>query len=143
MRILAALAALFSLRLPGIEIVNPEPVADNVVVLKPVLEPRIQAIRKIASLRLAKQHVPLDLLAHLSDARIEWIKALDVQMLLLLSQSSQHRIREHIAGRRAIRGVLAADMESVKAYKEAVKPKVPVIDHEGRRGGGGGPKIGQ
>lgn len=138
MKLLAAITALF--RRPAAP-PAPEPVVDNVVKLKPVLDSKVQAIRKIATLRLARKAVPWELLDGLSDARVEWLRALDVQMLLKLSRASQHRIREHLAGRRAIRGVLAADPESVKAYKEAMKPRISVVDHKERRGGGGGPQF--
>ena len=93
--------------------------------LKPILDPKIQAIRKIAGLRLKRTPVPWQLLEGLSDARLEWIRTLDTPMLLLLSTATQTQIREHLAGRRSIRGLLAADPASVAAYKEALKLKIP------------------
>lgn len=137
MKLFAAIAALFS---RPTTLATEEQVDKKLVPPQPVLDPKIQAVRKIATLRLAYRPLPLQLLEGMSECRLEWIRTLDVPMLMLLGNATQAQIREHLAGRRSIRGLLAADPDSVAAYKEAIKPKSQIIDHNERRGGGGGPK---
>jgi hypothetical protein len=140
MKILAAILALFARTAPAVEI--SEPVPDNVVVvpLKPVLDPRIQSIKKIASARIGRKPVDEEWKTGLSQRTQDWLSLLTTEMLLLVTSATQFKLREHIAGRRPIRGLLAADHDSIDAYREALKPKLAIVDHETRRSGDGGPK---
>lgn len=138
MKLVAAVLALFSRPTPAVVEIVEEPVGENVVPLQPVLDQRIQNLRKIAVLRLAYKSVPAELTQGMAEARREWLKALDNTMLLALSTATQQQIREHLAGRKVIRGLLAADPASVAAYLAAITPKVIIHDpNEGRRSGGG------
>lgn len=141
MKILAALLTLFARRLPGLEIDEPAPVADNIVQLpRPVIDNRILAIKQIAAARLSRKPVTDDLTEGLSQRTQEWLSLLPTAMLLLVTSATHTALREHIAGRRSIRGLLAADQLSIDAYREALKPRLSIVDNDGRRGGGGGPK---
>lgn len=139
MKILAAVLTLFSSRSPAIAI-DPEPATDNVMTLRPVFDPRIEKIKCIAAARLSRKPVPAVLTIGMSEPRREWLLALDTTMLLSLSMASQHQIREHLAGRKAIKGLLAADPASVAAYLGAMKPKTTVYDSNDGCRSGGGPK---
>ncbi|WEJ35110.1 hypothetical protein [Devosia sp. SD17-2] len=141
MSILAAIRTLFTRRLPGTEIYEAAPVADNIVQLpRPVVDPRVIAIKRIAAARLSRKPVTEEMTEGLSARTQEWLSLLSTEMLLLVTSATQSQMREHIAGRRSIRGLLAADQLSIDAYKEALKPRLSIVDHDGRRGGGGGPK---
>lgn len=141
MSILAAIRALWTRRLPGIEIDDPVPAVNNVVPLRqPVVDHRVVAIKRVAAARLSRKEVTADMTDSLSGRTKDWLSLLPVPMLLLVTSATQSQLREHIAGRRSIRGLLAADQLSIDAYREAMKPRLVIVDHDGRRGGGGGPR---
>ncbi len=140
MSILAAVLTLFTRHLPGIEIYEPVQVADNIVPLKPVVDHRVLAIKRIAAARLGRKPVTEEMTAGLSLRTQDWLSLLPTEMLLLVTSATHSALREHIAGRRSIRGLLAADQLSIDAYREAMKPRLVIVDHDGRRGGGGGPR---
>jgi hypothetical protein len=140
MSILSAIRTLWTRRLPGLEI-EPTPVAENIVQLpRPVVDPRVIAIKRIAAARLSRKPVLEEMTAGLSQRTQDWLSLLPTAMLLLVTSATHTALREHVAGRRSIRGLLAADQLSIDAYKEALRPKLSIVDHDGRRGGGGGPK---
>lgn len=141
MSILAAIRSLWTRCLPGIEIDEPAPVADNVVQQQPLaIDHRVFAIKRIAAARLSRKQVTAEHTNELSERTQEWLTLLSMPMLLLVTSAKPSQLREHIAGRRSIRGLLAADQDSINAYREALKPRLVIVDHEGRRGGGGGLK---
>lgn len=140
MGILAAIRSLWTRRLPGVVIDEPTPVAGNVVPLQPVVDHRVLAIKRIAAARLGRKQVTDEMTEGLSARTQDWLSLLPTAMLLLVTSATQSQLREHIAGRRSIPGLLAADQLSIDAYREALKPRLVIVDHDGRRGGGGGPK---
>jgi hypothetical protein len=135
MNVLKALARLFSR--PELMLLPAAPAPEQQKVVS--IDPRIATIKNVASMRLNWKKVhDLDCTG-LSPVRREWLQLLDVDMLFLVNRASYSQLRAHLSGRKTIRGLLAADADSVAAYKEALRPKASLFNVEGR-GGGGGPK---
>lgn len=106
----------------------------------PGYDPKMVQIINLCKARLNRQHFSPGMCAGLADPTIEWICTLSIEMLLIVSHSTQMKLREHINGRKSIRGVLYFDPISVAEYREAMRPKIPLIDHGSQRGGGRGPR---
>ena len=104
------------------------------------IDPRIQSIKQIAAMRLSRKRVPIEMAAGLSDRTTKWLLTLTTEMLLLVTSAPYSRLREHLACGKAIRGLLAADADSIAAYRETLRPRMSMFDTEGGRRGGGGPK---
>lgn len=135
MQVWSSILALFNRQPPIAEIVEAMPAPVRVKVKADL---RMLHIKKIAAARLARAKIDDDWLKGLSERTQTWLGVLTTQMLLLVITSPEPRLSDHVAGRRAIRGLLAADQLSIDAYVEATKPKRPSLaDVEGRRSGGG------
>ena len=119
----------------------PEPVHEPPPSQKrPVYDPKMVQIIDLCRARLNRQHFSPEMRAGLGEPTIEWICTLSIEMLLIVSHTTQMKLRDHIKGRKTIRGVLYFDPICVAEYGEAMMPKILVIDHGGQRGGGGGPR---
>jgi hypothetical protein len=87
----------------------------------PAADERMRNIGLVADALFRQAEIPDAIIAGLSDRTIDWLQALDADMLLLVSNAKPQDLGAHIAGTKAIRGLLAFDQESVAAYIEAAK----------------------
>lgn len=74
-----------------------------------------------------------DLLATLPQQVVRWLSICDDGMLAEVMRSSDEAIRDHVKGRKAIRGVLCADEQSVDNYVRALLDKPDAPDDEVRQ----------
>ncbi len=115
---------LISMLIPGAEPVEPdEPVA---VEAAPV-DDFGDRVRKAAGSMMAAGIPDPDLLATLPQSTVRWLSLCDDEMLKAVMRSSDEAIRDHIRGRKSIRGVLCADEESVDQYVRSLmdRPDAP------------------
>lgn len=104
------------------------------------IDTRIQSIKTVAALRMTYRPVSDDAYVGVSGRTKGWLQTLDTKMLLLVISASHSQLPDHIAGRRCIRGGLAADADSVAAYREALKPRIAMLNADEGQRSGGGPK---
>lgn len=76
-------------------------------------------IRRLAGAMAADRVTAADL-ANVPDSRIEWLAAMDRGMLAKVLCADDAALKAHLTGRNAIRGVLAADRDSVTAYRNSM-----------------------
>ncbi len=82
----------------------------------------LDGIRRLAG-AMAADRVTEEDLEPVADSKIEWLAAMDRPMLARVLCADDQALRDHLRGERAIRGVLAADRESVAAYNRAMAAK--------------------
>jgi hypothetical protein len=87
-------------------------------------------IRAVAAMLRRDQMPPPDLLARISDERMRWLTACTDKMLASIVAADDKSLREHVAGRRAIRGVLITDPETVAAYRRPVATDAGIVDED-------------
>ncbi|HEY8356982.1 MAG TPA: hypothetical protein VIL30_05930 [Ramlibacter sp.] len=86
----------------------------------PKPDERLANIKSIAD-GLSRGELPnSDLARGLGEHTLQWLMAINSDMLRQVSQAKPDQLREHISGKKTIRGLLAADRESVDAYKQAM-----------------------
>lgn len=88
---------------------------------EPVVPAAVQEAGELANLRrlagaMAAGRETSEDLEPVSDARIEWLAAMDRPMLARVLAADDQALKAHLKGERSIRGVLAADRESVAEY---------------------------
>lgn len=74
-----------------------------------------------------------DLLATLPQPLVRWLSICDDSMLAEVMRSSDEAIRDHVKGRKSIRGVLCADEQSVDDYVRALMGKPDAHEDEVRQ----------
>lgn len=91
---------------------------DEPPVVEPVAETvdnTLAGIRKLAGAIAANRETAADFV-DVPDHRIEWLAAMDRPMLCRVLAADDQALKNHLAGKGSIRGVLAADKASVDAY---------------------------
>ncbi|HEY8578189.1 MAG TPA: hypothetical protein VIL88_17825 [Devosia sp.] len=86
-------------------------------------------LRRLAGAMAADRVTEADL-ANVPDGRIEWLAAMDRGMLARVMCADDATLQAHLRGQRSIRGVLAADADSVRAYRQRQEMSVDVTDAE-------------
>lgn len=92
---------------------------------EPTVPPAVQEAAELDGIRrlagaMAADRVSEEDLEPVADARIEWLAAMDRPMLARVLCASDQALKDHLQGKRTIRGVLAADPDSVAEYRRAM-----------------------
>lgn len=108
--------------------------ATPVMPAEPAPEPKpddgLADIRAVAAMLRRDQMPPPDLLARIPDERMHWLTACSDAMLSSIVRADDKALRDHVAGRKAIRGVLITDPETVAAYRRPVVTDLGVVDED-------------
>jgi hypothetical protein len=110
--------------------------AAETAAVTPAADKCLQNIALVADALFRRADIPDAIVAGLSDRTIDWLQALNSDMLLLVSHAKPQELQAHIAGSKTIRGLLAFDMESVAAYLQAVARAAeaePELEYRRRR----------
>jgi hypothetical protein len=130
--------------LPGYQPPAPQDVVEEYVdaaetaPVEPQPDQRIMHLQLVADALFRQQPIADAWLVGLSGRTLEWLEAMNAAMLLETARAKPQDLQAHIAGTKAIRGLLAFDQESVAAYIEAANRPLndryePDIEHRTRR----------
>lgn len=95
----------------------------DAVIDEPVARPVEQGYDQLraAAEALARGGVPSpEVLEAVGEHGMRWLAAMPREMLMLIVTASDKQIVEHMRGIKSIRGLLAYDVASIRAYKQAV-----------------------
>lgn len=107
--------------------------ADEAPVLPPV-DQRLENIRSIAHALVSRQPIPDALFDGVGQPVVQWLGAMNMEMLLSVSNAAPAALRRHMRGETPIRGLLACDAESIAEYQAAVaRESEPEIERIRRR----------
>lgn len=95
--------------------------AVEAAAVTPELDQRLQGIQITAEAIFRGNEVTGDMVAGLSANTMAWIEALDAGMLLMVARAEPCDLKEHLIGRKTIKGLLAADPESIATYVRAIQ----------------------
>lgn len=101
------------------------PLENEAVVDQRQPDPALADIRAVAAMLQRDQMPPPDLLSRIKDQHMQWLVACSNAMLASIVSADDKSLRDHVAGRKALRCVLITDPETVAAYRR------PVMTHEG------------
>lgn len=90
----------------------------------------IAAIREAARALRAGQVPAQDVLSQISGPHIEWLLACSPQMLVSIERADTKALRDHIAGRKSLRGVLITDPATVATYRRPVMTDSGMVDED-------------
>lgn len=116
--------------LPGYQLPDPsevleaydEAAADATV--EPTLEKKIAGIQQAADCLFRNQPPAPEMVEGLSAKTMKWLGTLDSDMLLAVARARPEDLREHLALRQPIRGLLRFEEDAIAAYREAMEPEL-------------------
>lgn len=89
--------------------------------IDPDYDAKIAGIQAAADALFRQQPVPGSAVKGLSEKTLEWLELLDADQLLAAAKAKPEALKEHLALRQQIRGVLRYEQDAMTAYREAVK----------------------
>lgn len=106
--------------IPGVTAPDPSPtIEDYVPDPAPVTEDPYSVVKRVVSAMAVGKAPSLDDIQALGADTLNWIRALEPRHRARVLCATPDQLREHMRGRRAINGLLAADRESVAAWLAA------------------------
>lgn len=101
------------------------PVENESVVEQRREDKSIASIREAARALRTGQVPPQDVLSRIRQDHVDWLLACSPAMLVSIERADAKALRDHIAGRKSLRGVLITDPATIAEYRR------PVMTHEG------------
>lgn len=104
-----------------------EPMAEVAAIEQREADQSLADIRAVAAAIRADRIPSPDLLGRISDDHMKWLIACSDDMLTSIVRADDKSLRDHVAGRKSIRGVLITDPETVAEYDRLYRT-TPVLD---------------
>lgn len=89
--------------------------------VEPSIDQKIAGLQAAAECLLRQQQPAPDMLEGLSPRTLAWLELLDADMLLAVARARPEELREHLALRQQIRGVLRCEDDTIADYRRAVE----------------------
>jgi len=105
----------------------PDPVAEVAAVEQREADQDLADIRSVAASMRAQRIPSPDLLGRIPDDHMRWLIACSGSMLTSIIKADDKSLRDHIAGRKSIRGVLITDPATVAEF-DRVYRETPALD---------------
>lgn len=116
--------------LPGYQLPDPLEVVEAYdqaaaeATVEPTLDKKIAGIQQAAECLFRQQPPAPDMVEGLSPKTMTWLGTLNADMLLAVARAKPQDLREHLALRQQIRGLLRYEDDSIAAYRAAMEPEL-------------------